>query len=528
VEWTLDGEEFEPEDRAKLCVFDLSEPLAPGDTVRVGFSHEGRYPSGGTKNGGGMSTFILPAGVVLTSFDTGFVPVPFFEEERGIDDDNRTEPKDWDDDFFEGPTPPALGSGVRFPVRTRITGPAEYAYHGIGVKKEETVTDGRRTVIWESDFPVNFFNVVAGKWAVREGDGVEVHYHPDHEHNLDEITDALAAARRWYSEWFFPYPWRDLRLNEFPGIAFYAQGFPTNITFSENIGFLTRVTEDVNAPFLITAHEAAHQWWGNLLMPGEGPGGNILSEGMAHFSTALLFGEVKGERDRMEFCERIEESYGEDRVVDSEKPLVRTIGDKPSDRTVMYDKGGWVFWMLHRLLGEEASFAGIREFIRTYAGGGNFPGGPDYPVLQDYVRVMRRYAPDPDAFDEFVDQWFFDVVVPEYRVRDAAREEADAGRWIVRATVENRGSGRVPVEVAAVRGERFAEPDGGGGRVVELEGAEVVAEAPSWRDARVSLVLGEGESREVTISCDFEPEEIVVDPDVVVLMLERDRARADL
>lgn len=61
---------------------------------------------------------------------------------------------------------------------------------------------------------------------------------------------------------------------------------------------------------MVTAHEAAHQWWGNLLTPGEGPGTSLLSEGMAHYSTALLFEKVKGPNARMEFLKRIEERYG--------------------------------------------------------------------------------------------------------------------------------------------------------------------------------------------------------------------------
>ena len=72
-----------------------------------------------------------------------------------------------------------------------------------------------------------------------------------------------------------------------------------------------------DAVFLVTAHESAHQWWGNLLTPGKGPGGNLLSEGMSHFSTAMLFEQVKGPRARMEFMKRIEEQYGDDRRADA-------------------------------------------------------------------------------------------------------------------------------------------------------------------------------------------------------------------
>jgi len=36
------------------------------------------------------------------------------------------------------------------------------------------------------------------------------------------------------------------------------------------------------------AHEAAHQWWGNIVTPGKGPGGNVISEGLAEFSACML------------------------------------------------------------------------------------------------------------------------------------------------------------------------------------------------------------------------------------------------
>jgi aminopeptidase N len=296
-------------------------------------------------------------------------------------------------------------------------------------------------------------------------------------------------------------------VNEFPGLANYAQGFPTNITFSENIGFLTRNDDDANATFFVTAHEAAHQWWGNILMCGEGPGGNILVEGTANFSTILLFGQVKGPHERMEFCRKIEKQYGDDRQVDSERPLVKILGDKAGDTTVTYDKGGWVFWMLYNLMGKDACLAGMNDFI------GRYHAGPDFPVLQDFVAVMREHAPDAAAYDAFTEQWFFDVVVPEFRLAAARKEEA-AGAWTVTATIENAGTGRMPVEVAAVRGKRFPGEDDG--------------DAEPWREARETVVLGAGESAEFTLACDFEPEELVVDPDVTVLMLDRKKAVARL
>ncbi|MHC5005356.1 MAG: M1 family aminopeptidase, partial [Planctomycetota bacterium] len=449
--WTLDGAPHEPENRSGLHVFAMDPPLAPGDSVTIGFSHAVVHPRGITKNGGGTAQFILPSGVVLHSFSPSFAPVLGFVEGIGTDEENAYEPRDYPDDFHEGVTEPLFGAKSRFTTRVRISGPDEFIYNSVGVLVSEEVRDGQRTVVWESDFPVTFFNLVAGRWAVREGNGTKVFYHPEHDYNIDEISAGLDAARKYYSEWFMPFPWSELKLSEFPALANYAQGFATNITFSEGIGFLARSDPRTNVAFMVTAHEAAHQWWGNLLQPGKGPGGNVLSEGMAHFSTILLIEQVKGERDRIEFCRRIEESYGDDRRVDAEQPLVRTDGSKSGDQTVMYDKGGWVFWMLLQHMGRERGLAGVQEFIRHYS------EAEDRPVLQDFVATMRRHAPDAGAFDELVDQLFFRVVVPEYRLLDVRREALPGGGHEVVARLENRGTGRMPVEVAAMSGERFDE-----------------------------------------------------------------------
>ncbi len=501
--WTLDGAPVKPENWARVHVFLLQSPLQPGAKVRIGFAHHGRFPAGISKNGGGMREFILPSGVVLTSFRSSFVPVVGMEFGRGMDPEHPLEPRSYEEGFFAGVTRPAIGSGTRFGVRTKISGPARFAYHGVGVRESEEVVDGRRTVVWQSDQPVNFFNVVAGEWETWQGDGVSLSYHPRHRYNLEEIQEALTAARKYYSAWFYPYPWRELKVSEFPGLVSYAQGFPTNITFSESIGFLTRSTPETRLTFLVTAHEAAHQWWGNILMPGEGPGGEILAEGMAHFSTILLMEQVKGEAARIEFCRRIEERYGDNRRVDGERPLVWTDGSKQSDTTVIYDKGGWVVWMLLNLMGREAALAGIHDFIARYQ------QNEDHPVLQDFLAVLREHATDVAAFDAFATAWFYQVVVPEYRF-EAAKVEPRGSGFVVEATVKNLGTGRPAVEVAAVRGVRFPAP------------SDVVGEP--WQVCRTTISPDSGESQPVTLECPFKPERLEIDPDAKVLMLQRENA----
>jgi len=129
-----------------------------------------------------------------------------------------------------------------------------------------------------------------------------------------------------------------------------------------------------------------------------------------------------------------------------------------------------------------------------------------------------------------VRQWLLSVVVPEYQVRDAVRRRVvtggaggpggeaaggagAAGAWEVSVKVRNAGSGRMPVEVAAVRGKRF---DAAG------------KPEPAYREARATVVLGAGEERQVGLRCLFEPDTVLIDPDARVLQLRRKMAAVKL
>ncbi len=491
--------DYEPDNRSGLYVFKFDPPIQPGESTTLGYAFHGRYPDGISKNGGGAMQFILPSGVVLNTFGNAIFPVPGFAENVGLEKDDQPESRVYENDFFEEDLKPIFGGGDQFHVRTTITGPADFTFNGVGTRISESEAKGQRTVVWESDRPVSFFNVVGGRWKVHKGETTEIYYSEKHTYNIDEISETIEQARAWYSRWFAPYPWKELRLNEFPNMSTYAQGFATNITFSEGIGFLTKDKPGADAPFMVAAHETAHQWWGNILVPGKGPGGNILCEGMAHFSTGLLFDQVKGERSRINFFELIEDQYGIRRSVDSELPLVEIDGSKEGDSTVTYDKGGWVFWMLLNHMGRTENLQGTQSFIAKYS-----QSNDDYPVLQDFVNHMREFAKDKEAYDAFVQQWFFEVVVPQYEFADVALYEDD-NEWVVTGSVKNVGTGKMPLEICASLNERYVENEPN----------------TEYQDSRTSVTPGADESLPFEIRCTFKPELVSVDPDAMVLQLKR-------
>jgi hypothetical protein len=140
---------------------------------------------------------------------------------------------------------------------------------------------------------------------------------------------------------------------------------------------------------------------------------------------------------------------------------------------------------------------------------------------------MRPYAADPVAYDAFVKQWFEDRAMPEYKITQA-KDSKQGSDYAVTVTVRNVGTGRMPVEVAATSGERWAKVPEAARKPNAPLPPEASRQDPSYRESRGEVTLGAGESKTLTIHCAFAPKQVVVDPDVRVLQLRRKQAVASL
>lgn len=133
----------------------------------------------------------------------------------------------------------------------------------------------------------------------------------------------------------------------------------------------------------LIAHEAAHQWWGNLVTCRDW-GHFWLNEGFANFLAATYMEQRFGREDYLKQVEGWKRRYEKLKETGKDKPLVFPDWDKPSgdDRAVVYQKGAYVLHLLREELGDALFWYGLREYTRAHRGAA--------VVSQDFQRSMEQ------------------------------------------------------------------------------------------------------------------------------------------
>lgn len=505
-EITLDGR---PPDHFDIAVatFALARPMAPGDTLALAFRWGGRIPDGVPRGRASLNTFIEPGGSYLHSFAPWpWLPMVGYYAELEIASDRTRRKYDLlkrDSvplDDGSGMTPGYLYQSRAYPYRARIRVPAEEEVLSAGTcLAVREVTGGRREFEYVSDGPIYFFAIMAGRWVAARSGPCAVHHAPMHPQNAEKMLTALTRSREIFSDLFSPYPYRELRIAEFPNLATLAMGYPTLIPFSEGIGFLTRDPKDrANLNFYVTAHEVAHQWWGTVVWPAHAKGAPVLTEGLANYATLLVAERVEGAEKRQRMFEDYEFRYLRRRDPNEERPLTLLDGDRRRDDVIWYERGGIAFYMLHSMLGEERMLAAMREFIRRYS------FQDDHPTMTDFIGLFEEMYPETEPFfTQFVEG----KSIPNPSYLRARKEKAEKDTWRVAFEIENRGTGDLDLVVAATAGERWKD---------------------GFHEARSTAVLRGPAPVAGEIHCDFEPTAIELDPDRTVLLQERKQGKRNL
>jgi hypothetical protein len=275
---------------------------------------------------------------------------------------------------------------------------------------------------------------------------------PDPAGRLQQLTTNLLDALDFMTEEFGPNPIRHLAVTPIPGG--FGQGFPGLVYLSTlayiNPGQLpVSLQERSEATFyseLLEAHEVAHQWWGNLVVPASYHD-DWLIESLANYSALMLLERKKGVKavDAVldDYRTHLLTKTDAGRTLESAGPIIwgyRLQSSLAPDgwRAVTYEKGTWIIHMLRRRLGDEKFLALLREVSSHHHS----------ISTEEFRDLASQYAPaTPDpGLKIFFDNWVYGTGVPAVKLSYSWRAAKLSGT-LGQQGVDDNFTAYVPVEV---------------------------------------------------------------------------------
>lgn len=286
---------------------------------------------------------------------------------------------------------------------------------------------------------------------------------PDPLARLKNVAADVSSALELYSGWFGPPGLKRLTVSPIPGP--FGQGFP-GLIYLSTIAYLDPEArpaslrgprEQVFFSDLMQAHEVAHQWWGDLVIPA-GYQDEWISEALANYSALMYLEKKKGPRALEDVLEEYRDALLKKNAaggtVESAGPITLGYRLAASDsqdtwHQIIYDKGTWIFHMLRRRLGDDRFLQMLAELRRRY---------DSHPVsTADLRALVKEHLPPrvrPSTVDDFFENWVYSTGIPElkmsYSVKGAAPSVRLGGK-IEQSGVDDDFSVEVPVEIQFAR-----------------------------------------------------------------------------
>lgn len=343
--------------------------------------------------------------------------------------------------------------------------PSDFDLVASGEPVRNSLDGAERTIETRSNASVPMVGFNFGHYrrtTVRRGElTVEVCANHDSKAPLEERAGEIADVMRFYSDRFGPPPLNYLVVS--PITATFGQGFAGLIYLStyayaspEDPAFAKAVPE-TRAFFtkLMQAHEAAHQWWGNVVMTA-GYHDEWIIEALANFSAMAYLRKTSGdaivERLMQAYRGALLESSPSGDTIESAGPLTQGRRLEFDGRTsawiaILYGKGTWVMQMLAARMGEEKFWAMLAEMRRRYAGAGI--------STEQFRQLCAEFMPpgSPDAkLEDFFEQWVWSTGIPKLKLTSSVKSTGRGS--VITGTLEQSDvpddfSAQFPVEASA-------------------------------------------------------------------------------
>jgi hypothetical protein len=271
--------------------------------------------------------------------------------------------------------------------------------------------------------------------------------------NAAAVAESTAQAIRFYADRFGPFPYSNLALTQLPGRE--SQGWP-GLIFLSSYAFLSpeerhQIHMNATAELIdqqVPAHEAAHQWWGDLVTWSTYRD-QWFSEGLANYSALMILQQ----RDPAGF-RQLMEKYRQDLLVPNKEGHLPedagpvTLGSRllsshfpEGYEAISYGRGTWLFHMLHSMLQDAAAehdptgarrdaaedpfMVGLRKLRERYQG----KAITTRQLLQVFAETLPpslRYE-GKASLDWFLDGWVNGTSLPKIELRAVKFTAKDNG-----------------------------------------------------------------------------------------------------
>ncbi|MEP2510218.1 MAG: M1 family aminopeptidase, partial [Reichenbachiella sp.] len=264
-----------------------------------------------------------------------------------------------------------------------------------------------------------------------------IYYHKGHEYNLARMIKGMKRSLAYYSEHFSPYQYRQMRILESPIYKNRAQSFPNTVPFSEGVGFILAIDDevDVDMAFYVTAHEMAHQWWGHQVNPAHVQGQSMLSESLAQYSALMVLQKEFTEDKVQQLLQQQMRSYlkGRSRERGQEMPLALV---ESGQDYIHYGKGLINLYAFQDYISEDSVNNALNRFIRDWD---SFHGlkkmkTDRYPTTSDLLNYFREVT--PDSLQYVIEDLFETITLYENKTTDAFYEKISINQYQVSLTLE--------------------------------------------------------------------------------------------
>jgi aminopeptidase N len=196
------------------------------------------------------------------------------------------------------------------------------------------------------------------------------------------------------------------------------------------MGFIARVDDgnpkDIDYPYYVTAHEVAHQWWGNQLVPGDTRGASVLTETLAEYSALMVMKRNVGPAKMRRFLRYDLDKYLSGRAHEKRQEL--PLGDNENQAYLHYRKGSLAMYQLQDLLGEDQVNSVLRTLLQRHA-----QSGPPYASVTELTDGLRAIT--PPAQSGLIDDLFNSIVLFDNRALSATARKLPDGQYAVTLVV---------------------------------------------------------------------------------------------